>query len=122
MRVLVIEPGKSPEMREIENNLETKQRIVGGWIEAVYPFDDPVALICNEEGKHLGLPYNRALRHPETGEVYDIIAGTFILCAASPESENFDSLDDVMLEKYTEYFAHPEVFLSVNGSLMVLRM
>lgn len=122
MRVLVIEPGKSPEIREIENNLETKQRIVGGWIEAVYPFDDPVALICNEEGKHLGLPYSRALRHPETGEVYDIIAGTFILCAASPESENFDSLDDAMLAKYTEYFAHPEVFLSVNGSLMVLRM
>ncbi len=37
-----------------------------------------MALICNEEGKFLGLPLNRALRD-DAGEVYDIIAGNFLI-------------------------------------------
>ena len=37
-----------------------------------------MALICNEEGKFLGLPLNRALRD-DTGEIYDIIAGNFLI-------------------------------------------
>ena len=33
-----------------------------GYIEAIYPYDDPVALICGEEAKLEGKPLNRALR------------------------------------------------------------
>ena len=71
MRVLFIPCGKKPEVREIDGSLESMQQLVGGLIQAVYPFDDPVALICNDEGKLLGLPFNRALRNSE-GEIYDI--------------------------------------------------
>lgn len=44
------------------------QHEVGGHIQAVYPHDDPVAIICDEEGKRKGSPLNRALRD-EDGHV-----------------------------------------------------
>ena len=76
MKVLFIEPGKPPRPAIIPQTLAAMQKAVGGLIQAVYPFDDPVALICNEEAKLEGLPLNRALRD-EDGNIYDIIAGTF---------------------------------------------
>ena len=119
MRVIVVEPKKNPEVREIGDSLESMQKIVGGPIEGVYPFDEPVALICNEEGKLLNLPLNRALRDDE-GNVYDIISGTFFVCAAPPDSDRFEGLTDQQVKTYTERFAMPEMFLDVGGDLFVL--
>ena len=73
MRVLVVEAGRLPAVREIDGSLESMQKIVGGLIQAVYPFEEPVALICNDEGKINGLPMNRQIR-----EINDIIHGTFL--------------------------------------------
>ena len=89
MKVLMVEPGKVPYETEIEGGLESLQEAVGGSIQAVYPYDDPVALICNEEGKLMGLPLNRSLTD-ENGEIYDIIAGNFILTGLS--EDNFGDL------------------------------
>ena len=119
MRVIVVEPKKKPMVQDIGSDLESMQKIVGGSIEAVYPFADSVALICNEEGKLLNLPLNRALRDDD-GEVYDIISGTFFLCAAPPDSEHFESLTDQHVKTYMERFAMPEMFLDVGGDLFVL--
>ena len=119
MRVIVVEPKKKPMVQDIGSDLESTQKIVGGSIEAVYPFADSVALICNEEGKLLNLPLNRALRDDE-GNVYDIISGTFFLCAAPPDSEHFESLTDQQVKTYMERFAMPEMFLDVGGDLFVL--
>ena len=119
MRVIVVEPKKKPMVRDIDAGLESMQKIVGGSIQAIYPFDEPVALICNEEGKLLNLPLNRALRDDD-GEVYDIISGTFFLCAAPPDSEHFESLTDQQVKTYMERFAMPEMFLNVGGDLFVL--
>ena len=91
MNVLMIEPGALPRQAEIQDNLSAMQQAVGGPIQAIYPFSEPVALICHEEGKLIGLPLNRALQDEE-GEIYDIIAGPFFLCGAPPDSENFTSL------------------------------
>ena len=97
------------------------QRTVGGPIQTVYPFEEPVALICHEEGKLLPLPLNRALRSPDTGEIYDIIAGDFFLCAAPPDSEHFGSLTGDQLERYAQIFRTPELFCSgPGGSIIVL--
>ena len=71
MKVLMVEPGKSPYAAEIESGLKSLQAAVGGDIQAVYPYEDPVALICNEEGKLLGLPLNRAL-FDDDDHIYDI--------------------------------------------------
>ena len=78
-------------VQDIDAGLESMQKIVDGSIQAIYPFDEPVALICNEEGKLLNLPLNRALRD-DKGNIYDIISGTFFLCAAPPDSDRFAGL------------------------------
>ena len=119
MKVVIGEPKKKPVVHDIDADLESMQKIVRGLIEAVYPFDEPVALICNEEGKLLNLSLNRALRDDE-GNVYDIISGTFFLCAAPPDSEHFESLTDQQAKTYMERFAMPEMFLNVGGDLFVL--
>lgn len=51
MRVLMVEPGKPPYETELKDGLKSMQKAVGGYIEGCYPFEDPVALICNENGK-----------------------------------------------------------------------
>ena len=119
MKVVIVEPKKKPVVHDIDADLESMQKIVGGLIEAVYPFDEPVALICNEEGKLLNLPLNRALRDDE-GNVYDIISGTFFVCAAPPNSDHFAGLTDQQVKMYMERFSMPEMFLNVGGDLFVL--
>ena len=119
MKVLLIEPNKVPRSHNIADALETMQHIVDGPIQAIYPFDEPVALICNEEAKLTSLPPNRALRD-ETGTIYDIICGTFFLCSAPPDSENFESLTKDQMERYTQRFQRPEVFLRVNGEIVAV--
>ena len=119
MKVVVVEPQKKPVVRDIDPGLESMQKIVGGSIEAVYPFDDPVALICNEAGKLLNLPLNRALRDDD-GNVYDIVSGTFFVCAAPPASDRLEGLTDQQVKTYMERFAMPEMFLNVGGDLFVL--
>ena len=119
MQVIVVEPKKKPTAQDIGSDLESMQKIVGGSIEAIYPFEEPVALICNEEGKLLNLPLNRALRDDE-GNVYDIISGTFFVCAAPPDSDRFAGLTDQEVKTYMERFSMPEMFLNVGGDLFVL--
>ena len=119
MRVIVVEPKKKPMVQDIGSDLESMQKIVGGSIEAVYPFADSVALICNEEGKLLNLPLNRALRDDD-GNVYDIVSGTFFVCAAPPDSDRFAGLTDQQVKTYIERFAMSEMFLNVGGDLFVL--
>ena len=111
MNVLVIEPMKEPYVKEMDGKLKTLQGFVGGLIQAIYPFEDEtVALICNEEGKLLGLPLNRALRN-KRGEIYDIVSGTFLICSAPPDSESFEGLSDEQIRKYMKEFGHIEIYL-----------
>ncbi len=108
IRILRVEPGKNPEVIEIENTLEELQAQVGGDIQDVYPFEDEVCLICNEEGKIQNLPLNRLLRGPD-GVPYDIIAGTFLISGLT--EDDFGSLPDELIRKYTEMFRIPEIFV-----------
>ena len=117
MTVLVVEPLKEPYTKEISAGLSALQAEVSGSIQAVYPYDDPVAVICNEEGKLDGLPLNRALRD-EDGELYDVVAGTFLVVGLS--EENFSSLSPELTEKYTAQFKTPEQFVSINGKITVI--
>ena len=119
MQVVVVEPKKKPIVQDSGSNLESMQKIVGGSIQSVYPFDAPVALICNEEGKLLNLSLNRALRD-DKGNVYDIISGTFFVCAAPPDSDHFAGLTDQQVKTYMERFVMPEMFMNVGGDLFVL--
>ena len=93
MKILIVEPGKHPYEAEIDSGLESLQKTVGGYIEAIYPFEDLVALICDEEAKlKSDTQWNRILGR-------DILKGTFFLCGI--EGENFSDLPDDLMEKYT---------------------
>lgn len=105
MTILLVDPGKPPRKTELPNDLRAMQDIVGGYIQAVYPFEEPVALVCNDEGKLLNLPPNRPLFVQETNQIYDVVCGTFFLCAAPPDSENFESLTDEQIARYTALFS-----------------
>ena len=120
IRVLMIEPGKPPEMREISDTLPSMQEAVGGYIEEYMPFDDDVALVVNEEGKINGLPLNRAIRS-EDGSLQDIIAGPFFICSAPVESESYQSLTPEMEKKYKEKFRNPERFYMTDQGIHVVQ-
>ena len=119
MRVLIVEPGKAPCQSEIGRKLSSMQKVVGGTIQVLYPFEEPVALVCNDEGKLLGLPANRALRDGE-GKLYDIVCGTFFLCGAPPDGEDFTSLTEEQLEQYRQRFLRPELFLNLGREILCL--
>lgn len=115
--VLVVEPGKEPYEKDISSGLASLQHEVGGDIQAIYPHDDLVALIFDEEGKLKGSPLNRALRD-EDGHIYDILAGTFLIAGLAEGS--FSSLDKDLMQKYKEHYKTPEMFIRANGRLVVL--
>ena len=117
MTVLVVEPMKEPYVKEIDPGLHALQAEVGGDIGAAYPFRDPVALVCNDEGKLIGLDLNRGLRD-ENGELYDIMAGTFLVVGLG--EEDFASLSPELAQKYMEHFRQPEQFISLGGQIIAL--
>ena len=114
IRILYVQPGKHPEKRFAMNKLRTLQQLVGGDMQAVYPWSkDDVALICNDSGKVDGLPLNRSL------EDYDIIAGNFFICGFS--GEKFCSLTDKQLRHYEKLFRDPELFLPTPIGIMPMK-
>ena len=119
MTVLCVKPGKKPVCIEIEDGLGAFQRAVGGCIETVYPYEDPVALIVNEEGKLNGLPLNRALRD-EDNDIYDIVAGSFLVVGLG--KSDFTSLTPALMEKYEKLFHCPEAFIRLGEHLTVVPM
>ena len=119
MRVLVVKPEHRPEVREIEGSLKSMQEIVGGLIQPVYPFDDAVVLVCNDEGKLMNLPANRGLRDKD-GQIYDIVCGTFFLCGVPADSDHFTSLTLEQIERYEEIFHTPEMFWGMDGRIVCL--
>lgn len=97
IRVLIVEPNKEPYEVILKNGLKPRQKLVGGLIEYCYLLDDDsVALICNEEGKILGLPFNR-----EIG--YDVICGNFIIVGDDGSGVDL-SLTDEQIDKYKNRF------------------
>lgn len=106
MQVIVVEPFKAAYTKDIEGSLESMQALVGGYIEAVYPFEDEVAIVCDEEAKLTGKQANRALTD-ERGRVYDIICGTFFIAGLG--EEDFTDVPEALVDKYLDmYKAHDE--------------
>lgn len=115
--VLYLQVGKLPQTVSIDNSLEAMQLLVGGYIEEYMPFDDEVALICNEEGKMNGSSLNRAVYDEHSKEMIEIIAGDFFIAYAPVGSENFKSLPKDLEKKYAEKFKYPERFYKQNGQI-----
>lgn len=114
--VLVVPPQDFPYVKEIDPGLKSLQNEVDGWIEAVYPFEDQVAIICNEEGKMNGMAPNRAL-YDEDGQVYDIVAGQFLVVGLT--EDNFGSLTEEQIKKFSDRFHSPEGFMRIGNQILV---
>ena len=117
-KVVLVEPMKPARIAEMDLSLESMQRTVGGLIQAIYPWEDKVALVCNDEGKLLNLPQNRVLENEES-YVYDIVCGTFIICGLT--EDNFGGLTDEQAKLYFEKFRNPQKISRRNdGTLLVI--
>lgn len=112
MKVLIVEPRQRPRRADIPHTLRDMQQTVGGYIEIIHPFDDPVALVCDEEGKLKGYEPNRAI----AGK--DIIVGTFFL--AGVDEDDLTDLPDDLAEKYDMLFKSPQVFVRSPRGILVL--
>ena len=115
--VLSVKPLREPCVITIPNKLRTLQDQVGGMIEAIYPFEDPVAILLNDEGKLNGSMPNRGL-YDKSGNLYDIIAGTFLIVGLS--EEDFCSLSEELSAKYMEKYKVPERMALINGRIRML--
>lgn len=109
IKVLFVGVGQDPKVMEIENTLEAKQELVGGYIEMVTPvwrdFGETAVIICNEEGKLLRLKPNAYLLTDEVfGIPYDVICGDFLIVDAPEDSEDFGSLSDEQIAKFSEWY------------------
>lgn len=112
MNVLIVEPGKHPRLADIDDSLESLQKTVGGYIEAIYPFEDEITIICDEESKlKSDTEWNRLL--PET---HDVIKGTFIIAGLG--EENFTDITPELAEKYKQRFWNIELFIPTPKGLM----
>ena len=118
MKILMVEPGKAPYEAEIDGSLESMQEAVGGSIEGYYPYAEPVAIVCNDEGKINGLPLNRAI-YGQDGEMIEIMAGTFFMAGLGGES--FTDLPDYFMEQYKEQFKYPEKFFRIAGEIVAVK-
>lgn len=119
MKVLVVEPRKPPCVKEIPSGLEGLTDIVGGPIAATYPFPDDVGLICSDEGRNMGLELNRAL-YDSRGQVYDVIPGTFVVAGLG--NDNFTSLSEDLIEKYSRRFQTIEVYAQVGNRTVMFQV
>ena len=103
MKVLVVEPRKQPQMQKIDNKITAMQMVVDGYINAISPWWNEVALVCNNTGKVMGLPRNRPL-FDDRGILMDFIAGTFFICGAPLDNGGFTDLPEALIEHYTRIF------------------
>ena len=98
--------------RTSPHTLEEMQRVVGGDIQAIYPFEDRIAIVCDEEGKLKGYELNRLIPN------VDVIAGTFFVCGI--DTEDFTDLPDDMAEKYEKFFYYPQFFAWTDQGIMAI--
>lgn len=108
IKVVKMDVGKPPVVKEIDNTLGALQTEVGGLIECVY-LDDGCIAVVNEEGKLNGMEPNRRLGS-------DIICGPFFICGDSEDCE-FVSLNEKQVEEYIQMFADVPIFTGEEPEL-----
>lgn len=114
IKCLLVEPYELPKEIEIDNTLEAKQKLVGGYIEQAFlPKDDSVVLICNEEGKINGMKPNRDIGH-------DIIFGPFLIVGNDYENGGYKSLTSEQILNYKIRFDKHSIVQTENRVLGIL--
>ena len=107
----MVEPDYAPYEKEI-SGLHEMQEVVGGSIQAIYPYKEQVAIVCNEEGILNDLPFNRSI---EGG--YGGVFGTFFVCGLT--SNDFTDLTPQQMKRYEELYHDPQLFFLLGKTLCV---
>ncbi len=93
LRILLKKVGHEAKVTYVDNTLEAKQKLVGGLIEVVsFEEDTDLLIVCNEEGKIIGLP-------PNTLFDFDYIAGDYFVIGDDWENGDFKSITDEQIAK-----------------------
>lgn len=121
MRILVFEPGKKPEVQTIDHTLAAMQDVVKGdasygVIAHIFPWDDPIALVCHDKGKVLNMMPNRVLQD-ENGNVYDVVFGPCFICGVNPDDNNFSSIPYRFIERFMDEKECFKLFPAVENFL-----
>ena len=114
MKILLVEPGKNPRTAHISPELSSLQQTVGGYIQAIYPWDDPVAVVCYEEALLKESEFNRLIA-PEVA-----IFGTFFICGLG--DEDFADLPDAMIAKSAQLLHDPEILIRTPKGCAAVRV
>ena len=114
MKILLVEPGKNPRTAHISPELSSLQQTVGGYIQAIYPWDDPVAVICDEEALLKQLEFNRLIA-PEVA-----IFGSFFICGLG--EDDFTDLPDDLADKYAQLLREPQILVRTSEGLVAVRV
>ena len=115
--VLKVEPGKHPEITKLSNDLDSLQKAVSigadyqGLIELI-SIDDENLILCNEEGKLIGLEPNRRFRE-------DVICGVFYVVSQDSEGD-LTSLSAAMQDRYARMFWEPEEIDAEEVNMLTL--
>ena len=109
MTVLMVEPGYVPYEKTIPNTLEAKQELVGGLITAIYPYEEMVAIVANDEGILLNMDFNRSV---EGG--YGGVFGPFFVCGLTEDS--FCSLPPDQMERFKKKLHKAEILVGFCGN------
>lgn len=91
MQVMVYEPNKPAELRDIPNTLKACQQVVGGYIQTVH-LTPELLIVCNEEGWIRGMQPNRLG-----------LVGPFFVCTTA--GEDFDVLSEAQI-RFLRRFLH----------------
>lgn len=94
MKVIIKEVGKAPQVTDVENTLEALQKVVGGYIEVI-GLGGNLLMICDEEGKLKGKPYNFDLGR-------DLIVGNVLFVQS--DGEDFTDIDEANAETVLKFF------------------
>lgn len=111
MRVVMVEPGYAPYEKEI-NGLTEMQTAVGGLIQAIYPFEERVGIVCNEEGLINGMEFNRSVPGG-----YEGVFGPFFVCGLG--DEDFCSLTPEQIKTYKQMFYKAELLVAASKAGLV---
>ena len=119
IQVLIVEPHRRPRGANICPKLQSMQDIVGGCIQVVHDglLKDDAVIVCNEEGKLIGLPANRALRDSRS-KVQDVICGTFMVVGTA--GEDFTSLTPRQFADWADRFLYCEQMIYFDDKIVAV--
>lgn len=112
MKVLMVEPGFAPYEKELEGLEQMQTAVGGGLIQPIYPYEERVAIVCNEEGILRGMDFNRSVPGGYGG-----VFGPFFVCGLT--DDDFCSLTPEQMERFKKDFQKAELLVEVQGNDLI---